>query len=434
MDPLGHGWGRLLPALGLVLVAAGGGCQCGLPGPTAVTFEVRNTSSEALFVDDTRGALGVSVRRGGLGGAARIDQPPACECSSCERACGPCDGCLEPLRQVRRIEPGEVLTRPWDGLAHAESLASCGALVGGVPCVGASPAPSSEPLEAELCYARSAPAGSTFDGGVALAALDPKALDCVATTFRPADERVELTPSLDATPCGADDPCEGDGELCLGGVCTRSCPQNAFPELGPGHWLSVGAPEDRGFFDRTTTGGITRLTGSGTVTALSFQGQAVSISIAGARGSATLFVSVPRGYEPTVAIGEVLTAQVVDASSQERPETRALGLRAAGGALLFAADMASPSPLLTELSAPFTVRRRAEVVGCLVDLPCGKRRFHATEIAAPDGASYVLAPGQGFSASTADGVYEFFNVGNYEYESTPCGRSSLMPYVIRRSR
>lgn len=406
-------------------------CTCAPPAPVAVTFRVKNSSADPIYLDDTDGKLGLSIRRG-------ADPAPLgeqrCECAACESICASfACVCPDPApNTVRKLEPNGSSERSFSGAAFLDFLVSCEGTR--LQCKQAENLPVNETLSLRLCFVSERPSGVTdpVDGGSVPGRLPEVGQTCVDKEFRIADGVVEIGPQRGTT-CADTGLCAGAGELCLGGSCTTSCPANGFPELGANWSLRLPSVDDQGFFDRTTVGSNTVLTGTGTLTSVLYQGQTTKLELARAGNGAetlrgTVFISLPPGFAAPFPQGETVTVKVVDAS-KDRPDNRALTVRSSSGALLFAADVAQPGPLLSaaELS-PFTVERAPQLIGCRVDT-CGKLLYQQTRFAA--GADSVsLDPGASVEKLAGGGLYQFLNVSNGRYPKTQCTFGDLAPWAL----
>src|SRR5207248_1181868 len=154
--------------------------------------------------------------------------------------------------RVQRVSANDNLERTWSGVVQVDGQASCGALVGAVPCLNSENPAVNETFRAQLCYSPQAPGVTPPpDGGQdpVPGTLPDKSILCVTREFKPIDGVVELSPERGAD-CATHSDCKAN-ELCFSGACTSSCPANDFPELGGSWQLRVLEPDDQGFF---TTG------------------------------------------------------------------------------------------------------------------------------------------------------------------------------------
>lgn len=406
-------------------------CTCAPDAPVAVTFRVRNTGVDPLYFDDSEGRLGLEVRRGS-DTVALAEQ--RCECEACETLCGNLSCvCPQPSpRAVRRLDPGASAERIFAGETFTDFLIACEGTR--LDCKNAENLPVNETLTLRLCFVNERPTGfpAAPDGGSAPGRLPDVGQICVDKPFRIADGVVEIGPVRGST-CTQDSECSGAGELCFDGSCTASCPANGFPELGASWSLRIPGIDDQGFFARTTAGEGDVYAGTGTLTSVLYQGQTMKLELsrAGADGEplrGTVFVSMPPGFAAPLPSGAQVAVRVIDRSRQT-PDNRAITIRDATGALIFAADTAQPGPLLSgEGLSPFTVSREADVIGCREDA-CGKLLYSRTRFAVgTDGIA--LAPGASADKSFTPGLYQLVNVGNGRYAKTTCTYDDLSPWML----
>ena len=424
---------RLLP---LLLAGALGACQCGPENPVPVTLRVKNSSTASVFVDATDGKLGLEVQRQSLSGWHTFAEGLTCGCQSCAAVCDgcECDGGAGPL--VLKIPPGSVQERQWGGVLYLPAKASCGSLLGGVNCLRVENGPVDETFRARWCYASSAPGFEEPDAGVPAPGLLPEAsLICVEREFQIQDGVMEVSP-LRGDDCSSHEACSPDGgveSLCFAQTCTTSCPENDFP-ASAGWQVYVGAPDNLGFFTVDQVGTRRTYTGSGTVGSARYDQGTMTLQLcsvpcppAGATGA--LYITLPPGFAVPFGVGDVVQVKLIDISTRDNPENRAVVIRDAAGGLLLAADSAQLGAILSGADlAPFAVASTGQIAGCEHN-NCGKRLFYSTRFTGV-GAPLELDPGQSATVALDGGTWQLLNVGNSGYPVTSCSLQSLMPYAI----
>jgi hypothetical protein len=409
------------------------GCRCSPATAQAVTLRIVNGGRDPIYVDATLGRLGLTVKRD-VGGMLYAFDDLACECRTCERACDPTCTCPAVGPDlVRRLLPGEVVERAWDGVVQVSGLTTCG----DGTCLDPENAPLNETFTAELCFSNQRPSGASFsDGGVALGTVPKLSQGCVTKTFQPKDAVVELGPGRGAA-CVSNAECRGPDELCLDGSCTSGCPSNAFPELGSSWNLLIPSPDNMGFFTQAQRGRGRALSGTGTLTAFLYAGTKLELFLArtdpvtSERLTGKLSMTLPPGAGAPLVAGAQVSVLVVDDGRTPQP-TRGVVVRdAATGALLLAADMAYLAPALQpDDVAPVTVGSGSRVLGCRQD-GCGKLLYGTSTFTA--GAKTLeLEPGQTGELMLSQGRYRVLNVSSGSYASTTCDVSSLRPWVLWR--
>ena len=433
----------LLPlALAAALAVPAASCRCGPDVPTAVTVRVKNALDQPIWVDQTLGLLGVELQRGGAGGWTTFTEELACGCQTCTQVCAcTCDpGQGGPL--VIKIAGGSNVEREWAGVIQEGGAVSCGALFGGTACFRPSIPSLDERLRARLCYALGPPLGSSDpgDAGVPVpGAFDPGALQCVTSELRPSDGVVELSPLLGA-PCQDHAECHQDaGELCFSGGCTPGCPATGFPEYGAA-WQVAASVTDQGFFTTVISGGVTTHGGTGTLTDVQINNGTMRLSLSrpaagGGALAGTVYLTVPAAYFPVLSRNETLTVKVVDASTRQIQNNRAITLRDGTGRLLLAADPGVPAAILAPAdTAPFSVAETGEIVGCDLQ-PCGKRLHFRSAFggAALDGGVLELDPGSS-SVQVASGLtYKLLNLAHHR-PGQFCTAQPQMAYLAAAQR
>ncbi len=429
------------PLLIAALLVALSACQCGPDAPTAVQFVLTNTGSNALYVDASDGRMGLVVKRR-VGGEWRpFVETPACECLSCELVCGGCD-CdgLEPAPRVMKLGPGETFERVWEGQVQQSGTGSCsGAFIQGPACLRAENPPLDETFQLELCWAPSSNGGEGAPSmEVVPGSLPAKSTLCIERPFTVADGRVEIGPEQGRS-CSTHAECTGAEELCFSGACTRACPESGFPELGGTWQLRIPEPDDQGFFTHKTEGALTTSSGSGTVGSVRYENGTMTVTLrrqlpGGGAAIGTLYVTIPGGVAAPLTVGEPIAVTVVDASSDQNPDHRAVVVRDGAGTLLLAADTAQGGRILTDAQiAPFSLSRTGEgPVGCR-HTACGKRLDHKTRFAHGEQA-VSLSPGEAADWVAGGQTWKLLNVANGRYAESVCALGDLMPWVVVNQR
>lgn len=433
------------PALVLLLVttATVAACRCGPATPTEVTVRVKNSLTTPIWVDMSSAKLGVDLQRKLGFDWVSFSEERGCECLACDQICRGCS-CDAGTPLVMKIAAGGLRERTWAGAIQESGSASCGAIIGGTPCLREAIPPVDETLRGELCYSLGPPPGTIDpgDAGVLLiGALSESGKLCVTRDFQVQDGVVELSPTPGAS-CTSHASCRADaGELCFSGGCTTSCPAGDFPAISGGWDVAVAIADDMGFFSMGTAGGNTVYTGTGTVSS-AFPGPDLYIQRPGPGGgllTAHLTLNVPSGFLTTFNLGETVTVKVVEVPPKER-DVRAVTIRDSQGRLLFAADRAYLGPLLQPgETTPFGVSSRPDVIGCdfAICVTSSKRLYYRTGFqgATSDaGGPLELAPGELATVVTGGMTYKLLNVGNQRFVSPYCTVRVQMPYVIAAQR
>lgn len=422
----------------VLLCCALTGCRCGPEAPTPVTFRFKNTSRGPVFVDDSDGRMGMVVQRNVDGQWLSFVEAPRCACLACDQVCGGCNCDLSaPAPRVRRIEPGTTLERRWTGVVQVNGTAGCaGSLVSGSSCLYPENPPLEETFRIHACYSPSAPGVEPTDGGPVPGTLPSDSILCVDREFRPIDGVVEVSP-LRGADCTDHAQCRGKDELCFAGACTAACPAHEFPALGASWQVRILEPDDQGFFT-VSQGPPKRWSGAGTVSSVLYQNGTLTLRLTrtGSSGevlSGALFITLPEGVAVPLTPGTPLSATVIDGSSEENPENRAVVLRDGDGRLVLAAETGQQGRILTndELS-PFSVQVGSAIVGCSHD-ECGKRLFGLTSFEVA-GERAELSPGEEGVLVSEGASYRAVNVSNAWYGSTHCELKAVAPYVLLRER
>lgn len=431
---------HVLPLIAVAVALSG--CQCQPGSPTSVTFRIKNPLGTPIFVDATDGRMGLDVKRHVLGAwLTSVDQPPACECLSCDQVCGGCE-CIPSVHgTVIKIDPGGTLERTWDGVLHIEGHGACGsAVVQGPACKTNENAPIDENLRVELCFAPSSNGADDAEAGTAVpGSLPDQSTSCIEKDFRIEDGLVEIAPARGAI-CSTHGDCKGNGELCLGGSCTSACPATGYPELGTGWQVLVNEPTDMGFFTIHETSDAVIYEGTGAIGSVRYDNDTMRLQLTrpvpGAPDklyTASVDVILPSEAAVPLQQGETVTVKVIDAA-EAMAGNRAITVRDRGGTLLLAADSALQEPLLAGADlAPFTLSAGTEILGCH-NTDCGKSLYFKTKFSA--GIDEVqLEPGARADFTVGDQSYRLVNLSNSQNPSdTWCTLKGMMPYVISNAR
>ncbi len=416
------------------LIVSSLGCRCSPTDPSAVTLRLKNTSSAAIFVDDTDDKLGLALQHGVPTNWVTFEEKLKCACQSCDQVCSGdcvCDGGSPSF--VRKVLPGDKFERVWNGVMQVSSPSGCAS----TGCLQAQNAPLDETLNLKLCYQSEILGIDLPDGGRFAASYPEPDQTCVDKEFRVIDGVVEIGPRKGTT-CSGQQDCFGIGELCLAGSCTASCPANGFPVLGAGWALRVDS-SDQGFFSTTLDGGSSVLSGTGEITSVIYNGGTMTVRLKrlGAAGevlTGAVYVTLPMGQAAPLPQNSMVTVRVIDGSSSANPENRAVVIReAVGGALLFAADHAQQGTLLKAADTqPFNVSFTAPLVGCRFN-SCGKQLFFKTRFSAPPVES-AMDPGQSVLLTVPQGGYRVLNVASGSYGVTTCKLFDIRPFAIWREK
>ncbi len=432
----------LLVACAFTAVSA---CNCGGPDePTAVTFRLKNTSQSPVYVDASDARMGLKVKRRVGGEWIAFVEEPACECLSCDLVCGGCS-CPEATGaspKVMKLEPGGLFEREWAGRVQVSGNGSCqSSIIQGPACLRAENPPLDETFRLELCYAPSSTSAVQAEPNVPVPGSLPTAsILCVERPFQVRDGVVEINPERGAA-CESHADCKGEGELCFAGGCTRACPETGYPELGGAWQVRIPEPDDQGFFAWSTQDGVQTHIGSGTVGAVRYENDTMTLTLrrqlaGGGTAVGTVYVTLPRGVAAPLRIGEAVHVTLVDASGDRNPDNRGILIRegSPSGTILLAAETAQKGSVLRpDLTAPLLVTRSAAgITGCR-HTDCGRRLHHKTrfEIA---GEAVELQPGESVDVVSAGQTYRFANVGNARYESTHCTLDDVMPWAVVNAR
>ncbi len=414
----------------LLLALSALGCRCSPANPQPVTLRIVNPTRDPIYVDLTGGKLGLTVQRDVAGTKFGFDDL-ACECRYCVNACGGACTCPDAgTPRVLRVDPGGTAERGWDGVVQISGASSCTA----EPCLDQQNAPLNEPFTLELCFAAQRPTGVLFgDGGIGDGELPKVSQTCTTKVFTVNDLQVEIGPARGAA-CTTTADCKGMNELCFDGACTSGCPPNDFPELGSAWSLLVPSPDNMGFFERTSRPKGSQLAGTGTITAVGFQGGTLQVSLSrpgpvqGELLTGRVQVQLPAGFGPPLEVGTPVKVVVVDDGATQ--PTRAVMVRhATTNEVLFAADVAQGGRLLQPADlAPFTVGDGPAFVGCS-QTGCG--RFLITGVVfGQGGATVEVLPGKTANVAAAGGTWRFLNVASGVYLSTSCSVTDLRPYAF----
>lgn len=422
----------------LLLCLTVSGCRCSPAQPTAVVLRLKNSLGDPLYVDETAGRHGLSLERNVNGDWIPFVETAACPCLACEQVCSCACDLAPPPAQVREVPAGASLERSWSGVVQISSSSACNGFRSDTPCLISDNAPLDETFRLHLCYANTLPLGMKApDGGTVAGSLSTAALTCVDKDFRPADGAVEVGP-IPGLPCTSNAGCGLGSQLCLNGHCTSACPANDFPVQGGPGQLRIQEPDDQGFFTRSPSTSRTVYSGSGAVGSVLYQAGTMTLRLSrpGVGGEVlkgTVYVTLPPGFAFALSQGDLLSVKLIDASSSDNHDNRALVLRDGAGTLLLAVDTAQQGFLLEPTdTAPFRVTLNTDVVGC-TQSDCGKQLFSTTRF--DDGASPLdLSPGKSAVRVAAGATFQLLNVDNYRYAESSCRLKQLTPYAILRDR
>lgn len=407
------------------------GCRCSPATPVPITMKVVNSTRDPIYVDATRGKLGLTVQRDVAGTLFEFDDL-ACTCRYCSNVCDSSCSCPDAgSPQIRRVDPGTTAERQWDGVVQISGVTSCG----DGSCLSQENAPTNEPFTLKLCWTNQRPSGVQFsDAGVGQGELTTVSLTCIDKKFELQDGVVEIGPARGAA-CTTSADCKGLGELCFDNACTTGCPANDFPELGSNWSLLVSSPDNMGFFVQSprTTG--FELKGQGTITAVVYQGTSLQVSLTrpglpNEMLTGKVTVQLPPMTGAPLQVGQAVTVTVVD-DGKTRPNRAVVMRDSMTDAVLFAADMAQDGALLTAMDlTPFSLSWNDSAIGCRID-GCGKLLFFKTKLTGVAG-SVEVEPGKRASLAS-NGNYSLLNVSAGRYAGTTrCDVSDIRPWVLWR--
>lgn len=410
------------------------GCRCSPAEPVAITMKVVNTTKDPIYVDERQHRLGLAVGREVAGQVYPFDDL-ACVCDFCANVCSACDCPDAGPALVRRIEPGAVAERSWDGVVQVSGTSACG------DCLDQENAPLNESFALRLCYQQQKPLGvlAFDDGGVAPGRVEAAGLTCTEKRFMLQDGLVEIGPERGAS-CATTSECPGAGELCFDGSCTTGCPANDFPAPTSANlWLK--GDLGTGFFTESTRVGAKVLTGTGTVTNVTFETSHVTTVYLSRSGSAnealkgTVKVTLPALASLPLAVGAKVSVVYLDNGEEQEGLNRAVMFRdAATGQLLFAADMAQGGSLLTAADlAPLVVASGSEAVGCRVVGACGKHVYFTRRLSL-GAVSTEVEPGQRGTLESSGGRWTILSVSNgaFPTRTDDCPVADMRPWVVWR--
>jgi hypothetical protein len=424
----------LLPVLCLGLSLAA--CRCGPDEPTAVTLAVRNTDALPIYVAQGDRRLGLAVLRRVSGQWQPFAEEPLCECLACDLVCGGCACDLREPALVMKLAPGQMAERVWGGVVQTASTGSCsGAIFTGPFCLRAENPPLDELFLLRLCYSPQVRGAEDAAPGVAVpGSLAEGSILCTEKTFRVEDLRVEISPSRGAA-CQAHPDCQGADELCFAGACTTACP-DLGARLPGGSWrVFITEPTMGEFFSWTRQGELALYEGTGTVGSVRYENNIMTLQLRTHPGAQAGSVSIglPEGVAVPISVGETLQVQVVDASSRDNPENRAVVIRDAQGQLLLAADTGQQGRILADGAiSPFTLSAGDEVVGCAHD-ECGKSLFRTWRFSSGE-KTFEVAPGRLVTVVAGQASWTLVNVAHRSAPEGACFIHTLTPWVIAHER
>ncbi len=395
-------------------------------------MKVVNGSKDPIYVDATGGKLGLTVQRDVDGMLYAFDDQ-ACSCRFCSSACDvscTCPDAGDTL--IQRIDPGQSASRPWDGVVQVAGATSCNSTGS---CLNQENAPTNESFDLKLCFSNQRPVGVQFqDGGVGFGQLQLSTTTCVDKTFMIQDGVVEIGPAKGAS-CTTTADCKGAGELCFDGSCTTGCPANDFPTSAD-FALLVASPDNMGFFTQTARTLGKQYTGSGTITAVVYVGTSLQVSLArpGVPGellTGKITIQLPPATGAPLQVGAQVDVTLVDLAKTS-PDRAVVVRDSATKAVLFAADMSTGAPLLTDADlAPLATSTNTTPIGCRTD-GCGRFLYFTRGFSSGD-AGVSVEPGKRATLTLASGTYTVFSVNDGAYPtSTGCDVSEIRPFVLWR--
>ncbi|MFO0597467.1 MAG: hypothetical protein U0228_19320 [Myxococcaceae bacterium] len=420
----------ILFVVSLTLVS---GCRCSPATPQPVTLRVINTTRAPIYVDQSGGKLGLTIKRDVSGQLFAFDDL-ACQCRFCSNICS-ASSCTCPdagVPKVRKIDPGSSAERTWDGVVQLNGFSNCSTEA----CLDQANAPLNEPFTLELCFNVQKPTGVRFDdGGVGEGSLVALQSDCTTRTFAPQDLTVEISPARGSA-CTTNADCKGVNELCFDGACTTGCPANEFPTLGSDWVLLVASPDNMGFFEQTARGATGKqFAGTGTLTSAVYQSGSLLLSfsrpgtVAGEMLTGRVQVKLPLGVGVPIVSGGMVKVLLTDDGADV--PSRAVTVRdALTNDLLFAADMAQEQRAFTAAElTPVSITDGTVAAGCTQDA-CGRQLFFPLVFKAGGPDSLELLPGKEGELLAGAVRYHFLNVSSGRYETTTCSVKDQRPWLL----
>lgn len=407
------------------------GCRCSPATPQPVTLRLVNTTRLPIYVDDTAGKRGLTLKREVNGEQFAFDDL-ACECRFCSNACN--TGCSCPdagTERVLRLEAGGTIQRTWDGVVQVAGFSNCG----NEGCLDQQNAPLNEPFTLELCFSPQKPTGVIFnDAGVASGLLPRVTTTCTTRQFAPQDLEVEIGPAR-GNACSTTSECKGADELCLDGACTTGCPANEFPAVGAEWILTVATPDNMGFFEMSARPQGSQYSGAGLLTSAVYQSNTLLLSFSRAGPAAgelltgRVQIKLPIGTGAPLMSGRQVVATLVDDGDTSAPSRAFVMKDLLTGEVLFAADMGQGGRLLqTADLGPFRVEDGQVAVGCTQNA-CGRLLFFSLKFSA--GAKTIeLQPGANDTISIGSDRWHFLNVSSGAYGSTTCPVKDIRPWAF----
>ncbi len=414
-----------------LMVAVVSGCRCSPATPQPVKLRVINTTRSPIYLDDQQGKRGLTVKRDVNGMLYGFDDL-ACECRFCTNICTSSCSCPDAgVATVRRLEPGAVSEREWNGVVQIAGFNNCGAEA----CLDQQNAPLNEPFTLELCFNVQRPLGVTFDdAGVGAGTFPAQTATCTTRQFAPQDLEVEIGPPIGAA-CTTSTDCRGAGELCFDGACTSGCPANDFPVVGSDWLLTIANPDNMGFFEMGARGTkATTLTGTGTLVSATYQSNSLILSFSragttpGELLTGRVQIKLPVGTGAPLVSGKMVKVLYIDDGAKN--PSRAFVMRdALTNDVLFAADMGQNARVLDAADlSPFAVADGPTPVGCTLD-GCG-RLVHVPYVFSSGAASVQVVPGAQGRLTVGSADWNFLNVANGAWQATDCDVSQLRPYAF----
>jgi len=424
----------LWPAIAALAVTLG--CNCGQPpSPSPVALVATNTLGFDIFVPDDQGQLGLSVGQGDGDSFAAISEGPACACQRCESACEqPACECAQ-TATAHRIRPGASVRRTFAATEFPATRADCGAGDLGPVCFN-----EGEPLPAgtyalQLCYATNAPGADQGQDEFATT-FGPGSLTCITEQFAYPDAAEWDIAPPEPTPCDAQNACPV-GQLCQQGACSASCLSNAVPPLGSSWTVSATVALDAAFFSRSGN----RLTGSGTVGAVSFDQSVLDLPLRrdADHAQAEVFVALPPTVDALPLVPGEAVSVVVIAQTDDPESPSAIAIRDGAGTLLLAAELDPGTPVLTAADlAPLSVDPGGTPFACDTSNLCG-RRLDSTMFFGLSSARTEVEPGKTVSLAAAGQSWSATALANSALPDTApdyqeCAPRTAFGYVIAADR
>jgi hypothetical protein len=212
---------------------------------------------------------------------------------------------------------------------------------------------------------------------------------------------------------------------------------------GNGYYVNVSTPSGA-FFLQSGSASSTLSSGTGTLTALSYNGGTTTLNLtsdAGLTGSVTF--TLPQ-LDAGCCLEAFFPGETLSVDVTETPPAsgnRGIVIRDVNGQLVQVADMAGNAPVLSATdTAPFTVTLSPTPLGCSLAAFACKAIYAGTVFSIPEGATELAVPGQLLNLTTSGANFGVLNVTDISYQaeaslpSACSGFIPLAPYLILNTR